>query len=152
MDTNLPPKVSFTKLIVVDAEFVAIGCTDGCVRIFSLLQRKIMRIVNLSRAVHTKSVTCLEVLPTASLNTKRPALLVGAADGTLALWSLDEMRIKDAFDPAPLIKFSSGGSYAGGRAHEEGIELISFNSASTLLSSLDEQNNLAIWDLTKQGE
>lgn len=37
VDPNLPPKVTFTTLIVVDAEFVAIGCTDGCVRIFSLL-------------------------------------------------------------------------------------------------------------------
>ena len=78
VDNNLPPKVSFTKLVVVDAEFVAIGCSDGCVRIFSLLQRKIMRIVNLSRSVHAKPISCLEVLPSASLNTKRPALFVGA--------------------------------------------------------------------------
>ncbi len=59
VDPSLPAKVSFTILKVVNTEFVAIGCSDGVVRVFSLLLRKVMRIVNLSRSVHTKPISCL---------------------------------------------------------------------------------------------
>ena len=74
-----------TAMEIVDANYFAVGCSDGSIRLYDLTEKKVIKVF--PKGAHAKAVT---ILRTFSQNIRqRPWLLAAGVCGAVTVWNLD---------------------------------------------------------------
>jgi WD40 repeat protein len=72
----------------VDSIYIAFGAQDGSILVYNSETKQIDKVI--SKGYHSKAITCMKTFSMDSAS--RPRLVVGSADGTIALWNIDTCK------------------------------------------------------------
>lgn len=130
---NLFEYKGITCVEFIDSSYLAIGFTDGSIRIFDLEDWEVVKLF--PRGTHTKQITHLL---TYSKNLNQRSLVISASgDGVIAVWNVDTCNDIPAF----LLQYGSSSAHSGS------IYSIALNIETSQLFIIGSDSNLTIWNL-----
>ena len=117
----------------VDSSYLAIGFTDGSIRLFDLEDWEVVKLF--PRGTHTKQIT--QLLSYSKNLSQRSLLISVSGEGVIAVWNVDTCC------EIPAFLLQSGSS----SAHSGLIYSISLNIETSQLFIIGSDGNLTIWNI-----